>query len=500
MKCSRLIRLLMPVVIGLALACSDNPALRQRYEAEKQLWRGQRLLRQAQNKPESARLADRAAAAAHFERTLQMCIEALTELRTEEYPEETPQLQYLAFQSALHLSQLHFGARRYDSSVVILNNLMARVNLNRQQAMTARYNLGQALQSGGRWDSALVVYDAILTDFYPPIDDSARVVPQLIDLPLNIWRISRAIGVGSAPERFAFAERYYRGLVEDYPGSRTERAARHDLARLYDAVGQFGRVLTQLNALLDPSLETYHSLRLSIADIWATRMKRPDTAILLYTDLMGELSPDDTLMRPRVMHQTALARMQQGQYDQARQLLVTIKREYPFYYSITPSAQWAMAETFEKQGNFDRAETEYKFLIEKYRGSEQALAAHLHLADHYESLGRTAAASRWRELAAETCQELATHGRGTGQQARALFWQARLAQQQGDWAQAAEILASLFERFPDTEIGRRGLLRAADIYRSRLDVPQRADSLLLDLRAALARTDVWPDENADPLR
>jgi tetratricopeptide (TPR) repeat protein len=158
-----------------------------------------------------------------------------------------------------------------------------------------------------------------------------------------------------------------------------------------------------------------------------------------------------------------------------------------------------MAETFEKEGNFDRAQTEYKFLIEKYRGSEEALAAHLHLAGLYDSLGRTAAASRWRQEAARACQELAARGGGSRQQAIALFWQARLAQQQDDWAQAAEILAGLFERFPDTEIGRRGLLRSADIYRNRLGRPEQADSLMLALRSALARADVWPDENADPL-
>lgn len=499
MRCSKAIHLLILVGLALTLACADNPALRRRYQAEKLHWQGERLLRQAQNKPESARLADRAAAARHFEQALQTSIEALTELEAGKYPVEIPQLRYLAFQSASRLSRLHFGARHYDSSIVILNSLLDRVTLNREQSMTARYNLGQALQSAGRWDSALTVYDAVLSDYYPPVDDSGRVVPALMDLPFNIWRISRAIGDGSAAERFTVAENYYDGLIRDHGGSRSERAARHSLAKLYDAAGQYRRVLAQLNALLDPDIETYHSLRLSIADIWAAQMKRPDTALLLYTDLLNDLGPEDTLMRPRVMHQTALARMQKEQYAQARQLLVTIKREYPFYYGITPSAQWAMAETFEKEGNFDRAQTEYKFLIEKYRGSEEALAAHLHLAGLYDSLGRTAAASRWRQEAARACQELAARGGGSRQQAIALFWQARLAQQQDDWAQAAEILAGLFERFPDTEIGRRGLLRSADIYRNRLGRPEQADSLMLALRSALARADVWPDENADPL-
>lgn len=499
MRCSRFVHLLIPVFVGLGLACGDNPALRQRFEAERLHWEGQRLLRQAQAKPESARLADRAAAADHFEQAVQISVGALAQLEAGKYPDEIPQLQYIAFQSALRLSQLHFGARRYDSSAAILKYLLDRVDLNRQQAMTTRYNLGQSLQSGGQWDSALAIYDALLADFYPPVDDSGRVVPELMDLPFNIWRISRAVDDGAAPKRLASAEQYYKDLVGDRRTPRLERAARHNLAKLYDATDQFDRVLTQLNALLDPSLETYYTLRLSIADILAIRMERPDTAILLYTDLLNDLGPEDTLIRPRVLHQTALARMQKRQYDQARQLLVTIKRDYPFYYRITPSAQWAMAETFENQGNFDRAETEYRFLIEKYRGSEQALAVHLHLADHYENLGRTAEASRWRQLAAETCQELAIHGSSPHQQARALFWQARLAQQQGDWAQSAEILTGLFERFPDTEVARRGLLRAADIYRNRLDRPGQADSLMMTMRAALARADIWPDENADPL-
>ena len=67
--------------------------------------------------------------------------------------------------------------------------------------------------------------------------------------------------------------------------------------------------------------------------------------------------------------------------------------------------------------------------------------------------------------------------RGTFIEASAISYRAEVARRLGNWENAAIRLEELFRRFPDKEIGIRGLNNAIEIYRDKLDNPAKADSL-----------------------
>ena len=165
--------------------------------------------------------------------------------------------------------------------------------------------------------------------------------------------------------------------------------------------------------------------------------------------------------------------------------LLEIKKNQPLYYGATPLVQFTIARSFELLGRWNRAETEYKYLIEKYRGSQQAMATYLHLGDHYRDQDRNDEAQKWYHDAENYYNEIAARGAGTLIEARALTFKADLFRRWDDPKRSADLLISLFEKFPGSDPGRKSLLQAAAIYRNQLNQPDMADSLVGRLRSML---------------
>jgi len=227
------------------------------------------------------------------------------------------------------------------------------------------------------------------------------------------------------------------------------------------------------------------TIQIRIADIYGAKMKDLTRALKLYNEILNGLESSDSLVRPLVLFKISLVKMEQGKYAGARKMLVDLKDDYPYFFAATPMAQYAVARSFELEGNWNRAEIEYTYLIENYRGSNEAMATYLYIADLLEQQGRRRESARWYSEAEQYYDEVAALARGTAVEARALVYKADLYRQMENWNSAAEILLELFDRYPQSEPGRRALLKASDIYRKQLNERAVADSLIAVLRASV---------------
>jgi len=66
---------------------------------------------------------------------------------------------------------------------------------------------------------------------------------------------------------------------------------------------------------------------------------------------------------------------------------------------------------------------------------------------------------------------------GTMVEASAISYNAEIARLEKDWSRAAQLMEELYRRFPDQDVGRRGLGSAVRLYRDSLNNPAKADSL-----------------------
>ena len=113
------------------------------------------------------------------------------------------------------------------------------------------------------------------------------------------------------------------------------------------------------------------------------------------------------------------------------------------------------------------------------------MATYLYLGDHYRDMGRNDEAQKWYREAEGYYDEIASRGSGTLIEARALVFKADLYRRWDDYQRSAELLVTLFDKYPQSDPGRTGLLKAAAIYRDELNQPERADSLIGRLRSML---------------
>lgn len=478
---------LMALAMALSVvSCTDNQAVRLRYEAERLYYQADRQMKIAADAPERSRMLSMKSAADAYGVSLEYALASIDSISAGTHPVEEREVRYLAFQAANRLSSLYFRARRFDTCVSILSRLLEKASFEGAAQVTTNISLGRALQASGHWDSALTVYHSALESYFPPLDDSGEVVEVVFRLPLHIFQIAQAIGDSAAArEHYEIAREYYTSLITESSDDPSTIHSHTALAKLYHETGQWGMVISELRHLADSSAANFIEIRINIADIYTRLPRGSDSAIAIYQRLLDNLEPADSLYIPRLKFKTALMQMEAGEYRQARDILIEIKKNHRMYYGATPLVQFTTARSFELLGRWSRAETEYKYLIEKYRGSQQAMATYLRLGDHYRDQDRDDEAQKWYQDAEKYYDEIAARGAGTLIEARALTFKADLYRRWDDLKRSAELLVSLFEKFPESDSGRNSLLQAASIYRNQLNQPEMADSLVDRLRTML---------------
>jgi tetratricopeptide (TPR) repeat protein len=484
---SKRLSILVALVTLTVLSCTSNKGISYRYQAEKRFHQAEKLFNDTRLKKQYADPNIRQEVLTQFAAVVDFCYAGLDSLDAKTFPVESREIQFLTFQASTRLSQLYYADRKYDSCIVILNRLIRSIPLQSTHKLNSYLNLGQALHAGGQWDSAVVIYNTLLANVYPPVDNRGQIFFKLLNLPYHIYQVVlTAEGSEGAKEYGDRAIAYYEDLIEKQPGSPLEAACHTNLALVYNSRGEWQQEVDQLSQIRDTSTENQIALDLKIADLYAGKMNRLQTAMTRYEGILGRLSEDDTTFYPATLFRISQIRLEQKDYEQARQTLIRIKRDYPGFFNTSPASQLMMARSFEQEGNVSRAEVEYNLLVEKYRSSDEALATFLYLADYYEENGRETEAQRWYDQAEQTYDQLAARAAGTALEAKALIFKADLYRQKKQWQSSADVLISVFEKFPNTSAGQKAALSAISMYDKRLNNKSIADSLRALLKSSLA--------------
>ena len=459
------------------LACSDYRPVEIRYEAEKRLHAAEKAFSTAQVKGELTKPEVVAAVQNSFADVVSYCFDALG--KVDRNSQEWGELSALAFRSSTRLSQFMFIDKKYDSCAAILTNLASHASLPVLESAALRVNLGQALQACGRWDSAIASYNSAIAMLNPPLDQDKRVVYSVFNLPTHIFRVYSKIGdQASAELEFRRAVDYYRRFISSFPNAELGTASRANLAGLFADKGDWRGAVSELRQLTDSSGKIVLDAEVRIADIYAGELALYDSAFSMYERIDAHLVAADTAVRPVLIFKRSLVYLAQKQYAKSRQLLTNLDHDYKGYFMVSPAAQFTKAKTFELEGNWDRAEPEYRYLIENYSGSEEAMSAYLYLGDELAKRGRKNEADRWMDKAEAFYQQVADRNPNSSIEARAMTYKSELSRRKSDWAGSAKTLTSIYTKYPESEVGQKALLLASDLYRQKIGDVKTADSLV----------------------
>lgn len=481
---------LVTLVIAM-IGCSDQRNLRLRYEAEKKLNQAEKELENARIKNELSEPSVVNDLHAKFKEVSNYSIAALDSLSPDEQGEIRTQIAELAFQSTTRLTQFLFSEGQYDSCVALLYRLSGKLKLPPLESAVVWVNIGQAHQAKGEWDKAVEVFNKALALTDPPLDQQGQVIYSVFNLPAHMFAIYAQIGdTQQAKVSFDRSITYYRTFADQTPRSKLGIASVAILSALYSDSRMWRDALRELSLLTDSTGQVNWEASVRMGDIYASQLQLFDSAMIFYDRAYGRLAGADTLARPVILFKEGLALLEEKKYDEARKQLNDLNQNYPGYFASTPMAQLAKAKTFDDEGNWDRAETEYRFLIDNYVGSDEAMSTYLYLGDQLEKRGRTVEADRWMGHADSYYQQIADRNRGTQIEALAMTYQAELLRRKADWPGSVVKLMQIFTKFPNDEIGQRAALAAAGVAREKLGNPAQADSIIGTLKRSL--TNVAP--------
>ncbi|PKK83441.1 MAG: hypothetical protein CVT49_08455 [candidate division Zixibacteria bacterium HGW-Zixibacteria-1] len=468
--------------------CSGEKSKDIVYSAEKLYHQADKLRQKAGIKPEIKNTDIYNQLKEAYFKTTEYCWNNIDSLPVEQYPDERKNLQSVGFMATNRLTQIYSAEKDYDSVIFVVSQLLHFTDLEGVELLTARFNLARAYQSRGDLADAVSIYHSLLDTFYPPVTENNEIIAMVLNLPLQVVKTYQVIGNDSlAAIEGNIAEQYYNRLITDWPNSALEKAAIGNLARIYYDEARWDNAIEQLSKLTDSSGRVDVEAAMMTAGILINGKKQYDRAIGIFDDLLSRVS--DTTLIPVILLRKGIALFEKKDYRGCRTLMSQISDEYDYFYRQNPTPQKYVALSFEKLGEWNRAENEYKWLIDNYSVTEPAFDAHLTIAEHYKKLNNIELSDSWFKRADEFYNSMASRYSGSVVEASAISYLAESARRREKWELAARYLEELYKRFPSTDHGRRALISAADVYREKLNNGIRADSLVDLLKRELIPLD-----------
>jgi tetratricopeptide (TPR) repeat protein len=479
--------ILMASLLG--SGCSSDRGKSIVFKAEKLYRDAEKLNEKASIKPElidpslKSRIKDAYLMVANY------CWKNIDSLPTSGFPDERKDLESVWFLATNRLTRIYTEENKFDSAILVIHQLQNFTNLEGKALLSIKLSLARAMQAQADWDGAMNIYRSLIDTFYPPVDNDNKIMYQVINLPLEIIRVYNLLGdTGQVAEQSQSAENYYRRLIKEWPNSTLETAARSDLARLYHDEKKWDKSIENLSLIKDSTGTVNIQAALMIAGITATGKKNYTRAIGMYNDLLLRVA-DTAKVYPDIMMRKGIVLFENKQYNECRRLMAQINDDFPAFYRSNSLPQKYISMSFEKLGDWDRAENEYRWLIDNYPTSQAAFDAYLNIIDHYDLENNRESAQNWYQQAEKFYNTMASRYSGTAVEASAISYLAEIAKRRKKWDNSADLMISIYNKFPKSDIGQQSIVKAASIYRDKLKNPQKADSLISRLK-----TELYPDK------
>jgi tetratricopeptide (TPR) repeat protein len=475
---------LLLITVLITIGCSSDSAIQIRFNAEKLYHRADKLFEKASIKPDLQDEQTWSEVKRAYLEVADYCRMYIDSISIEKNLAQKKELETIAYLASVRLGGIYFNEEKLDSTVLILSQLLNMTNLEGGQLLSARLQLAKAKHWQGRRDEALNIYHEIIDAFYPPVDNTNKILTDVLNLPMEIINIHRILEDGlSMAQETRSAENYYLRIINDWPNTALETAARGNLARVYTDDGQHEKAIDQLYMIKDSTGQVPLEAKILAANITASGLRKYETAANMFDELIGTTT--DTLILPNLYVRKAAALYESRQYQKCLDIMNFVRKQYEFFYRINPAPQKYIALANNRLGDWPRAEMAFMQLADNYPTTEDAFNAYLFVAEHYGETNNKNLAEVWYNRADEFYDKMARGYPGTTIEASAMSFKAEIARRRQNWEQAVDILVKLYDKFPNTEVGYKALLNAAAVYRHRLNNEQKAEELIDILRNRL---------------
>ncbi len=482
------ISLSIAVFLLFLTGCSSDSAEKVRYDMEKLAYAAERAAERISVQPDLTTAQDSLKLKSAYQAILDYYVENRDRPEVAKNKTVLSEMGKMAISASVQLAKYHIAHRELDSAIAAYRRIGADIPAEKNDLAGANLALALTYRSVNLFDSTLALYEKIIADYYPPADSLDRINTDVISLPMDKINIARAMGDSDRVRIFTRqAVGYYNRLKTEYPNSLLFRTATVYAARVYAMNKDWDKAVDQLEQIKDSTGQIEVRAALLIANIHNDSKKEVDKAIKMYRGIIGR-EPDSSVIGTAMLR-LGVALCSQKDYEDGRKTLAELKKKFARYPQLTAKAQLFYARAFESQGRWERALSEYQWLMENYPYTEDAFRAALHIPDHFTAENDDKLAEIWYGRAVEFYRSVAQKKRNQPIAVAANMFLADAYGRTGRWKEAIDSYDKIYSMVPETKTGAMALFNSARVAFNQLEDSALAQNYLDRLRAEFGTSD-----------
>jgi tetratricopeptide (TPR) repeat protein len=254
------------------------------------------------------------------------------------------------------------------------------------------------------------------------------------------------------------------------------RTAHGYAGRVYALTENWDLAIERLNQVIDSTGQPDLSAQFIVANMYDGPKKDRKRAIALYRRVLDR-RPDSGITG-QAMLKLGAALCAEKEYDEGRKVLVDLKNKFMRYDQLVVAAQFNYAISFEDQGRWDRALSEFQWLMDNYPYTDEAYRTALHIPDHFSGTEDRMMRELWCGRAEEFFLAAVKNRAGQAPAMAAYAGLADLYRKMGQSEKSLETLDKMYQAAPGTQWGARALYNAAALAKFDLRDTVRAQQYL----------------------
>ncbi len=477
------------LLVVIAAGCGRDSAAKMRYDMEKLTFQARKISEKINIQPQLATAADTLALKTAYRNILDYYFAHRDDPGVAENDSLNGEINRLALQAQIQTARLYLAARKQDSAIGAYRRVGVDIPVTRPDAINAGLELALAYRATEQYDSTIAVYDRLQEQFYPPLYGKDQISYDITAIPIDRLKIVQAVKDKKAVDRsIQRALDYYSRLQKDFSDNpRLVRVAHVDVTRIYTMTEQWDKALAELQNVSDSTGAVDISALFMMANIYSGPKNQPKKAVQLYRDVLDR-DPDSAIIG-NTMLRLGAALCADKQYDEGRKVLSDLKKKFEAYPNVTMPAQYYYAQSFDAEGRWDRALSEFQWLMENYPYAEESFRAALYIPQHFAREGNDKLSGIWYDRAEQFFLDAARVRQGEQTEAKAYTYLADLYRTEGKWNKAINTLEKIYAIAPKTKLGAQAMYFAAAVAYQGLKDSAKAQTYLDQIKRDFGTTD-----------
>jgi tetratricopeptide (TPR) repeat protein len=468
---------LMPFVLLLFLLahCSDVNGIKDRYLAERMFYRANKLYQNIQVNPRSAGSSDYKQARESFRRISVKY--SVASLRTEGHRSEKLRGELLALTgtSQMNVADLFFQEGQFDSAIVEYHGVVRDHAAEQVFSSRAQYYIGLSYQNVGKWGDAVSAFDVLLQNYPPFTGTPDQPNANILRVPVYIAQVYREQGeIAEADRHFQKAREYLLGVVQEWPNTLSAQFAQNQIVSSYLSQERWREAIIALEPLVvvhGDSIEPPEA-SFTMAGLYQEKLHNPAQAMKIYTDMLEKYPNARKLSRVHLA--MGKIHLQRGALAMSREKFKGVIFDFPEQAAIGAHAQYYLALTYEMEGEWDKALNEFRWILDNYPNSPEALQVPHHIMEHYIKFSDRELANSAYSQALRDYDRFIAKNPDSPQAVYGQWYIALCHEMMEKWEDAIAALEVLVENYPQSSQVLLSLLRIGEMYEIHLGQPDEA--------------------------